>query len=327
MVLIISSLDDQSTNSVIDWLRFYKVDFIRISEEDTLKFETVKMSDHFLEIDFSINGTSFKISDFKAFWYRRSYFRVFFDRIDKKNKVIDQVNAHLKTESTELYKLFLKYIREKSINNIGDVSLNKLEVSREASRLGLKIPDSFITNSKCEVGRFMEKYAEVITKNFSQGVFISDQKGNSFMSGTKVVTQEVYDSLPDTFFYTLFQERVEKLFELRVFYLCGEFYSSAIFSQNDPQTAVDFRNYNFEKPNRVTKYKMPQELEAKLTALMDLFGLRSGSLDLMVSSKNEYVFLEVNPIGQFAQVSMPCHYYLEEKLAKQLQKIANHGTE
>ena len=34
----------------------------------------------------------------------------------------------------------------------------------------------------------------------------------------------------------------------------GTFYSSAIFSQNDPKTSVDFRNYNKDKPNRTPPY-------------------------------------------------------------------------
>ena len=42
--------------------------------------------------------------------------------------------------------------------------------------------------------------------------------------------------------------------------------------------------------------------------------MNTGSFDFILTSEGEYVFLEVNPIGQFGMVSYPCNYYLEEKI-------------
>jgi hypothetical protein len=46
--------------------------------------------------------------------------------------------------------------------------------------------------------------------------------------------------------------------------------------------------------------------------------MNCGSLDLIYSIDNEFVFLEVNPVGQFGMVSKPCNYNLEKILAKEL---------
>ena len=46
--------------------------------------------------------------------------------------------------------------------------------------------------------------------------------------------------------------------------------------------------------------------------------LDTGSIDIVVTKKEEYVFLEVNPVGQFGWVSSNCNYYLEEKVANYL---------
>jgi glutathione synthase/RimK-type ligase-like ATP-grasp enzyme len=51
---------------------------------------------------------------------------------------------------------------------------------------------------------------------------------------------------------------------------------------------------------------------------MKTIGMKSGSIDLIVDENNDYIFLEVNPIGQFAQVSIPCNYYIEEYIANYL---------
>ena len=82
----------------------------------------------------------------------------------------------------------------------------------------------------------------------------------------------------------------------------------AIFSQADKQTSIDFRNYNYEKPTRRVPYKLPKKFEDKLREFMKLAYLNTGSIDIIRNEKNEYVFLEVNPVGQFGMVSKPCNY-------------------
>ena len=98
-----------------------------------------------------------------------------------------------------------------------------------------------------------------------------------------------------------------------------QFFPMAIFSQKDKKTQLDYRNYNQEKPNRNIPYILPNKIQDKLQLLMDKLGLDSGSIDMIVTPEGEYVFLEVNPTGQFGWVSVNCNYYLEEKIANYLQ--------
>ena len=92
----------------------------------------------------------------------------------------------------------------------------------------------------------------------------------------------------------------------------------AILSQKDGQTKIDFRKYNNSKPNRVMPYKMPNEIETKIIKLMQILDLNTGSLDFIYSDKNEFVFLEINPIGQYANVSYHGNYYLDKIIAEEL---------
>ncbi len=135
------------------------------------------------------------------------------------------------------------------------------------------------------------------------------------------MTNELIDTSNDEeIFPTLVQEKIEKLFEIRSFFLKGEFYSMAIFSQTSSQTQLDFRNYDFEKPNRTIPFKIPTKIEKKLARLFKILNLNSGSLDMIYTSDNKFKFLEINPVGQFGMVSFPCNYYLEELL---MQKLTN----
>ena len=58
-----------------------------------------------------------------------------------------------------------------------------------------------------------------------------------------------------------------------------------------------------------------EELKDKLTEFMEVSNLDTGSIDLIVTPNNEYIFLEVNPVGQFEWLSTNCNYYIEKHIA------------
>ena len=47
---------------------------------------------------------------------------------------------------------------------------------------------------------------------------------------------------------------------------------------------------------------------------------KTGSIDLLLDTENNYYFLEINPVGQFGMVSIPCNYNIEKKIAEYLYK-------
>ncbi|NJO92369.1 MAG: hypothetical protein HC831_27910 [Chloroflexia bacterium] len=65
-------------------------------------------------------------------------------------------------------------------------------------------------------------------------------------------------------------------------------------------------------------YKLPDEIKNKLIALMNEIELDTGSIDMIVDKKGKYIFLEVNPNGQYGLVSDTCNYYLEKEIADYL---------
>lgn len=318
MILIISREDDRSTNDVIDWLRMLNKQFVRVSAEIAIKLESVSI-DEYSDIIIELDKKTYSLSQFKSIWYRRSWLRLdnewFESGLDQ--DFDNDLNKQLLTEREVFSKYLLSEIGQKSLNKPDDVFINKLTVLKKCLALGILIPKTLITSKKKELVQFKKKHGEVITKNYSQGIFVNFREAyvNSY---TILVTDEMIEGLDEQFFPMMFQNTIEKSFELRVFYLDGDFYSSAILSQNDDKTKVDFRNYNLQKPNRTPPFDLPKEQEEKLNQLMKELSLNSGSIDLLVTNMGEYVFLEVNPIGQFAQVSKPCNYHLERRVAEYL---------
>ena len=319
MIFIISSIEDLSTNDVIDWLRNFDQPFIRINNLTKIKIIEVLFEEIECKILIEIENQKVWLNDVKSVWYRRSSLNIDFNPIHIYNKELSSsINNQLQSENYYLQRLIDFYLKPKMLNNIDDCELSKLEILKIAIEIGLKVPKTLITSNKNCLQEFSKNNNHnIISKNLSPGFFVKT-KDYLFGTWTNVITKDMIDEMDNEFYPMLFQENIDKVFELRIFYLNKECFASAIFSQNDEKTKVDFRNYNFEKPNRTPPFEIPFELKEKLIILMEKIKLNSGSIDILVNKSGDFIFLEVNPIGQFSQVSIPCNFNLEKKIAESL---------
>lgn len=300
MILIISDNNDISTTDVIKWLIVLEKKFIRIHEDEIFEIKIIKKR-FFLES----SSNRFFLDDISSVWYRRGGLN--FKRIRYKNNSIN-INMNETQHWLEDYvKKKLETI--KHINKESNSLVNKLLVLEEAEKVGLDVPPYYLAENTDDV-----ILGETIVKTIAGNAMLeSFYKNSNGMMFTSVV--EEFEN--EDFFPTFFQEKIEKDFEIRTFYLNGKCWSIAIFSQNDEQTKVDFRNYNYEKRNKNVRYNLPKEIEEKVHQLMQLLDLNCGSLDFMKSGE-KYYFLEVNPIGQFGYLSKICNYSLEKEIAEYL---------
>lgn len=336
MILILSEPSDLSTDDIIDWINSFGARFLRINGADLdcgSRMSLLLNGDN-LEVDLEISGVHVDFSEVRAVWFRRwirerrhESQRMLRDYSDFHSpKLSNDLIVHLTRESRRVSELFFSQFSEVPWLSTPDTSaLNKLDVLKRAARIGIDTPATLITTRREDLLIFAKHYKEVITKTIGEvRSFISDDR--SFYSmRTSVLTQAEIESLPEYFAPSLFQERVAKAFELRVFFLDSEFYAMAIFSQLDPQTQVDFRVYNFKRPNRCVPYRLSENMVSRLQELAADIGLNTGSADLIVTPDGRHIFLEINPVGQFGMVSKPCNYHLERKVAEHLIEVSEHG--
>ncbi|WP_169630195.1 grasp-with-spasm system ATP-grasp peptide maturase [Flavobacterium humi] len=297
---------DLSTTQVIEWLEFLNRKWIRINQEDKVKIEFCGK-----EIIFKLNNIVFNFSDVTSFWYRRGY-------INLQNDTTG-IRPFDEFQNEEL-KIIMQFIYYKlddkhHLNSIKNANVNKLIVTSMARDCNINTPEDYIFSNKEGLEQVINSKNTYITKSIS-GDSIREFEDFIAFNYTSEFTNDWL--IPDSFSPSLVQNQIIKKYELRIFYLAGEFYTMAIFSQKDNQTSVDFRNYNNHKPNRRVPYKLPLEIEEKLDVLMKKMDLNSGSIDMIVTPENEYVFLEINPVGQFGMTSFPCNYNIEKRIADYL---------
>src|SRR5205823_1525863 len=145
-------------------------------------------------------------------------------------------------------------------------NLNKLLVLCTAKEIGFSIPNYYITNHKEGIKRIFRQSPEFITKSISDGLYLFENTENNrgYFTYTEKLNKEITDHLPEQISPSFVQEKIDKKFELRIFFLEGKCYSMAILSQSDEQTKIDFRKYNEKKPNRNVPFKLPDEIDQKI---------------------------------------------------------------
>ncbi|WP_440135083.1 grasp-with-spasm system ATP-grasp peptide maturase [Chitinophaga sancti] len=320
MIIIISQAEgEHSTVFVMDWLHYRQASYRRINGSDAIQHFSYHISNTG-ESELHASGEYLQdITDTpNVIWYRRWMGRnvALRDsmRLGGDDNFINVFNF-IRHERSTLRQHFISQV--KPIHRLGNPdkdALNKLDVLTAAGKAGLTVPRSIVTADREVLQNFCNTTGPVIVKSLKDPAMLSYQ-GDNFVSYTAVLNSEDIASLPSKFFPSLVQEQVEKAFEIRIFYLDGQCYAMAIFSQSNTQTQVDFRKYDKKHPNRNVPYTLPPEIISSLHTLMQSLDLNCGSIDMIKSPEGKYYFLEINPVGQFGMVSFPCNYFLEEKIA------------
>ena len=330
MILILSQDSwEVTTEEVQDWIEALGGSCVRLNGEDLNNGEsfTLALSRNGIELNVQLGEKKIDLSDIQVVWTRRwhDYRNLsFLDEIDEdasrqviRVHLMDEIRAitgALDDTFRKIPHLSLPYQRR----------VNKLGALRVAADAGLDVPATLVTTDRERLRDFHASCGRIVTKSLGESRSVQCRNFDYQM-----YTQEVYlediERAPERFFPSLFQELLVKKFEVRTFFLGGSLFSMAIFSQLDGQTETDFRHYNDRRPNRMVPYSMPNEIQICVRRFMSAMGLDTGSLDLVQTKDNRFVFLEVNPSGQFKMVSEPCNYHLEKLVAQYLIELDRHG--
>lgn len=216
--------------------------------------------------------------------------------------------------------MYFDNCKGKVINHPHYVNIDKLTQIKIAKRCGMSVPHTIITSSKEQLKLFITKHDKVITKNLvSSPVFIFEN--NYYQTYTSLVSMEILEKTTEIFFPSLFQSVVEKEFEIRVIVVGDKIFACAILNDEE---ILDIREVVNKHVADIIPYKLPIEMEHKIIQFMKIANLQIGSFDFIYNKNREYVFLEVNPSGQFLGYSDKCNYQIEKVIAEYLiNKITN----
>jgi glutathione synthase/RimK-type ligase-like ATP-grasp enzyme len=98
---------------------------------------------------------------------------------------------------------------------------------------------------------------------------------------------------------TILQPYVEKAYELRCVVIGERIFAAKLNSQANEVTRKDWRAADLETELEHDVYELPGHVEAALRRLMRSFEINFASIDMIVTPDDEFVFLDLNPNGQW----------------------------
>lgn len=321
MILIVSNRNDFDTNTVTKWLNHYEQPFIRVNSEEEILLQEINFQTG--DIWTVHRGKRINLKEVQSVWYRRGKNLKLINVTDQyqlQTEGLDPILAktiavNLKEEYATLNQ-YIQYELEKKqcLTEFDGGNVNKLILLDQARAVGLAVPESWVATRKSQVHDWSPQL-NLITKACCSGIY-QHTATQGFYTYTESVDDTCLGPGNEPFYPSLVQEKVAKKLELRIFFLEDEYYPMAIFSQYHQKSAVD--NRKGSEHVRKVPYQLPKEIQARLQRLMEKLNIKTGSIDMLVTETNDYIFLEVNPVGQIGMTSYPCNYPLHQKIAQWL---------
>ena len=188
----------------------------------------------------------------------------------------------------------------------------KCEQLSRARQFGFIAPASLASSEAQTVRAFRATHKQIVFKTLSSATLAAEKISADDVIANGLPTTLITDENEELLSYLqeapgFFQAYVPKKLELRITIIGNRVFTAAIHSQDDPRTAVDFRDYGAEI--LYEPYALPPAFERQCVEFVKSYGLEFGAIDVIVTPDDEYVFLENNPVGQF---------YFVEQLAPSL---------
>jgi len=293
LVLIVSSLADPHARAVIAALgghgvRIELLDFadypIRLTltlafEAESRRFQLKRPGEG--EVDLEAVRT--------AWWRRPSAFGL-------PESVRDPVHRRLAiSESVTAFHGLFSAMKARWINPPAHdaVASHKPYQLALAQSLGIEIPQTMMTSDPKEARAFWSACdGDVIYKQF---IFLPDAWTETRRLGeaeTKIA-DEAIQLAP-----VIFQRHVAAVADLRVTIIGDEIFAAAV----DTRTLAYDVDVRMNANAKYIAHDLPDDVSKKLLALMRRLGLVYGAIDLRLTEDGRYVFLEINPAGEFLYV-------------------------
>lgn len=204
-----------------------------------------------------------------------------------------------------------------------DHKLTQLALART---LGFSVPASLITNDPRELMQFFEEHGgALIGKLASPAVFWTEPRVG--VRYTQVVTLADLGYAASMLQYApmLFQPCIAKEVELRVTVVGDQVFAAEIHTQRNARTRIDSRT-DFVSTH-YEAHTLPPAIEAHCRAITARSGLSYATIDLIVTPDGDYVFLELNPSGQYLWVEQRTGLPISAAIVDLLLRHEDHDVE
>lgn len=302
-ILIITSKKDFHPTSVINLLEKRNIPFFRLNTEALMvdyEFSWIQEDGkHLLRIKDKYTGKVLEDRNIRSIWYRRPE-----EPDEMPYHVDEQIDEHNQKEAKTFYFFLMHYLSD--IYSIGNhlfdkYANSKLVQLRLAAKLGMKVPNTCLGNTKGSIVGFAEKYKDIILKPLISHWLLYEDRTYSLYT-TRLTSDQLRDVSEESFNQTVSfcEDYIEKSYELRVTIMGPHIFACKLDSQalDDNTGKIDWRQ-GYDYNLRHELITLPDRIESFCRDYLRKLHLHFGCFDFIVTPNDEYVFLECNSNGQW----------------------------
>ncbi len=250
-----------------------------------------------------IEGKWFEPADFTAVWYRRP------ERLQDPRFESSPDSRYALDEWAEVLEGFFAHIAaDKWVNhpNCNALASHKLEQLSRASRMGLNVPDTILTQDAAVLRTFYDRCKQrVIVKPLASGYIERAAPDTDSLIYTNRILPGHLEDLSDLKVCpTFFQEFIDKKQDVRITIVDNDCHAVALVAcEPDGTQRCDIRRDNMSD----VVYRpvdIPHNIRSILLEFVRSYRLRFAAIDMVVSTSGDWHFLEINPNGQWAWLDL-----------------------
>ncbi len=316
-VLVITNDHDEHADAVIKEFDRRAVPAFRFHPDEFPDSCRLTMEVRDGRIDGEIRNAHDRVAfhDICAAWYRRS--RATFAPLPSMNLLYGDLENFVRVQSSATLTALFGSLQTLWVGQ--PFKLRRAEVKAlqlaEASKAGLLTPATLISNDRERAAGFVKTLGDT---NCAIKPLIATRvdcaEGARLPLTTTLPRGHALDSVAGS--PTIFQPYVEKAYELRCVVMGDKIVTAKLNSQDKESARKDWRAAVVEEGGRDVEYEafdLPEPVQAALHRMMRSFEINFASIDMIVTPEGEFVFLDLNPNGQWL--------WLEEELG--LPLVAN----
>lgn len=302
MIIILTEATDPHADLVGEKLRDRGADFIRFNPAEFPSQAEISHSYTFtgqVQCVLRTGSQSIDLNAVKAVWYRRPKPPVPHEEIS------DQSSRDFITEECNFFLQDLWNLLEcrwlpapPSAIRRADLKASQLKI---AAALGFEVPPTLFSNSPADFLDFYNQHSGQIVTKLAGPPFLGSL-GKTFMRYTEVVSKrDAGYAQAIRYCPVIFQAYIPKRLELRITVVGQQVFAAEIHSQKTNHTRHDWRRYDHQK-TLYLPHNLPPNLKNLCVRLVEILRLSYGAIDMILTPDGRYVFLEINPNGQYLWV-------------------------
>ena len=295
-VLVITNDHDTHADSVIRELHRRGVPVFRFHPMDLPHACSVSIEIQHGRIEGEIRNAYHRValSDICGAWFRRSRNSYSGPVNATSEKLTDYVKAQNNATLDALFHgLRTLWVSHPYVLRRAEIKALQLAA---ASKAGLTTPNTLISNDPARARAFVDALGDkqcAIKPQLALGV--TDERGYHLPLTAILPPSYPLEALAAQA-HTIFQPYIDKAAELRCVVIGERIFTARINSQAYESTRIDWRAAGHREQDI---FSLPDQVKASIHRLMDSFEINFASIDMILTPDGEFVFLELNPNGQW----------------------------